>query len=547
MSSGQRYLIGFLFLLVGALARPAAAETGHDGWLRYPRLDAAAVAALGVAPPVTIVALNHGGVADSALGELERGLEGMLGARPRVAASVSTTTAFIVGTADRVRAATPAARVPGELGADGFWLGAVPGADGVSLVVAGASERGMLYGVFALLRKMALHESLAGLDHAEAPWAPQRWTNEWNNLDGSIERGYGGRSIFFADGHVRQDLTRVHEYARLLASVGINGCAVNNVNANPVVLTDAFLPELARLAAAFRPWGVRLAVAVDFGSPKATGGLDTFDPLDPRVAAFWRSRVDRVYAAIPDLGGFVLKADSEGRMGPSEYGRTHADAANVIARALAPHGGVVFYRGFVYDHHMDWRNLKNDRARAAWDNFHGLDGAFDDNVILQIKDGPIDFQAREPVSPLFGALRQDQPGHRAADHPGVHGPAAARLLHRTDVERTCSTSICEAERPGTPVRDLVAGQTFHRPAGGFVGVSNVGDSPPGWATTWRSPTSTASAGSPGIPTLGPEGIAEDWTRLTFGHDPHVVEHCRRHPAQSWPAYEHIPARWACRR
>jgi alpha-glucuronidase len=134
------------------------------------------------------------------------------------------------------------------------------------------------------------------------------------------------------------------------------------------------------------------------------GGLDTFDPRDPRVAAFWKDRFDDIYHAIPDFGGFVLKADSEGRLGPSAYGRTHADAANVVARALAPHGGIVFYRGFVYDHLMDWRNLSNDRARAAVDNFKALDGSFDKNVVLQIKNGPIDFQVREPASPLFGAL-----------------------------------------------------------------------------------------------------------------------------------------------
>ena len=197
-----------------------------------------------------------------------------------------------------------------------------------------------------------------------------------------------------------RDLTKAKEYARLLASIGVNACVVNSVNTNPLVMTDGFLPELARLSEVFRPWGIRMARAVDFSMPKTIGGLDMFDPLAPAVIDFWKTRVDAVYRVVPDLAGFVLKADSEGRLGPSAYGRTHADAANVIARALRPHRGVFFYRGFVYDHHMDWRNLKNDRARAAWDNFHGLDGQFDDNVILQIKHGPIDFQAREPVSPL---------------------------------------------------------------------------------------------------------------------------------------------------
>src|SRR5205085_11796192 len=176
-------------------------------------------------------------------------------------------------------------------------------------------------------------------------------------------------------------------------------------NANARVLASDFIAsDVARIAGALRPWGIQLALSVDFGSPKTLGGLDTFDPLDPRVAAWWKSKVDELYRTVPELAGLVMKADSEGRVGPSAYGRTHADAANVVARALKPHGGLIFYRGFVYDHHMDWNNPKNDRARAAYDNFRPLDGAFDDNAIVQIQQGPIDFQVREPASPLFGAL-----------------------------------------------------------------------------------------------------------------------------------------------
>ena len=174
------------------------------------------------------------------------------------------------------------------------------------------------------------------LDERTTPYAPIRWVNQWDNLDGSIERGYGGRSIFWENGHARADLTRVADYGRLLASLGINGCSINNVNANPRLLAPEMIPEIARIAAALRPWGVRVAIAVDFASPKTLGGLDTFDPLDAGVAAWWKQKADELYRAIPDLAGFVLKADSEGRAGPSTYHRTHADAANVVARALAP-------------------------------------------------------------------------------------------------------------------------------------------------------------------------------------------------------------------
>src|SRR5207247_6113606 len=218
------------------------------------------------------------------------------------------------------------------------------------IVVSGRSDRGVLYGTFALLRRIALQESIDPLDDREQPAASLRWVNEWDNLNGSIERGYGGPSIFFEHEGVAGDLTRVRDYGRLLASVGVNACAVNNVNADARVLGSAFLPQLARLAGAFRPWGVALAVAIDFSSPVKIGGLETFDPLDARVAAFWKSRVDAIYSAIPDFGGFVLKADSEGRLGPSAYGRTHADAADVVARPLAPHHGGLVYRGILYHH-----------------------------------------------------------------------------------------------------------------------------------------------------------------------------------------------------
>ena len=327
-----------------------------------------------------------------------------------------------------------------------------------------------------MLRHLSVAPETPFPEGVQRPSAPLRWVNEWNNLDGSIERGYGGRSIFFDAGDVRQNLTRAGEYARLLASVGINAASINNVNANITVISDPFLPSLARVAAAFRPWGVRLAVAVDFSSPKSLGGLDTFDPLDPRVAEFWKARINAIYRAIPDFAGIVVKADSEGRLGPSAYGRTHADAANVIARALAPHGGVIFYRGFVYDHHMDWRNLKNDRARAAWDNFHDLDGKFDANVVLQIKHGPIDFQAREPVSPLFGALTATNQAIELQVTQEYTGQQR-HVCFLIPMWKEVLDFDLQAKGRGTPVKSLVSGATFKRPTGGFVAVSNVGLSP----------------------------------------------------------------------
>ena len=521
-------------LVVLSSAGSAAAESGADAWLRYPYISDAAVRRQYEFVPGTVAALGDSPVLQAARDELVRGLSSMLG-RQLKAGDAAAASGIVIGVIERIRERFPQLQPPRTPGVDGFWIMSPAAGASRSIVITGHDDRGVLYGTFALLRRVALHQPLAGVNDVETPSAPLRWVNEWNNLDGSIERGYGGRSIFFESGHVAADLARAGGYARLLASVGINACAVNNVNADPAVLTSAFAPDLVRLAGVFRPWGVRLALAVDFSSPQRIGGLDTFDPLDARVAAFWTERADALYRAVPDFAGFVVKADSEGRLGPSAYGRTHADAANVIARALAPHGGVLFYRGFVYDHHMDWRNPANDRARAAYDNFHDLDGRFADNVILQIKHGPIDFQVREPPSPLFAALARTN---------------QAIELQITQEYTGQQRHICflvpmwkEAldfdmrVRGRAPVKALVTGRTFARPLGGFVGVSNVGES-----RNWLG-HDLAVANLYGFgrlawdPDLSPARIADEWTRLTFDHDHRVVDTVAGILLESWPAYE----------
>jgi alpha-glucuronidase len=523
-----------------AMVAPAAAraETGYDAWLRYRPLSADLVRARYAAVPRSVTLLGDTPVLRSARDELVRGLSSMLATAVTTATALPRSSSILLGTVDRVRAVVPGVSMPVDVTADGFWLGTTTTRGQPLIVVAGRNDRGVLYGAFALLQRIARGEDVSKINERQEPAAPIRWVNHWDNLDGTIERGYAGRSIFFENGRVQDDLTRVRDYGRLLASVGINGATINNVNANALAITDGFIPQLARVADTLRPWGIAMSVAIDFSSPRRIGGLDTFDPLDPRVAAFWKDRVDALYGAIPDLGGFVLKADSEGRLGPSAYNRTHADAANVIARALAPHNGVIFYRGFVYNHLMDGRDPKNDRARAAYDNFHALDGAFESNVILQIKHGPIDFQVREPASPLFGALRNTNQAIELQITQEYLGqqrhvcflPPMWKAVLDFDLQAT-STS------PGTPVRELVSGRTFNRPFGGFVGVSNVGRD-----SNWLA-HDLAMANLYGFgrlawnPTSSPRDIATEWTKLTFGLDPQVVETIASILLDSWPAYE----------
>lgn len=519
------------------------AETGYDMWLRYARLDDSALRQVRVTIPAVVAARGDSAIIESARDELIRGIRGTTGRTPRIVSGNGALgrdprePVILIGTLDALRPFSPAIAVGiPSLRPGGYWLRTVSISGNRSIVIAGADDPGVLYGAFALLRKIAMSEPLGVLDEKQSPYAPIRWVNQWDNLDGSIERGYGGRSIFWEAGHVRADLRRVGDYGRMLSSLGINGATIDNVNADERLLSAEFIPQAARIAEALRPWGVHVALSVDFGSPQSLGGLDTFDPLDARVAAWWRARADEVYSAIPDLAGFVLKADSEGRAGPSTYGRTHADAANVVARALKPHGGVLLYRGFVYDHHMDWNNPKNDRARAAYDNFKPLDGQFDSNVVVQIKNGPIDFQVREPVSPLFGALENTNQAMELQITQEYMGQAKHLVFLVPQWKEVLDFDL-HAKSGGTPVKALAAGKTFDRPLGGFVGVANVG-----LDDNWTG-NQLAQANLYGFgrlawnPDLSAQRIVDEWTRLTFGGDPVVLRVVGDLQLRSWPVYE----------
>jgi alpha-glucuronidase len=533
------FLSGILLIpiLVLSCAVQSRAETGYEAWLRYERIDDSPLkGSYDESLPAVVVTLNSSEVVQSAQNELLRGVRGMLGRTLRIETALPDENAILLGTFDEIKKVVPAFDAPTNLAEDGFYLKTISLGGHKLLIVTTPNERGVLYGTFTLLRKMGLHESIASLDEKESPYATIRAINQWDQLNGYIERGYAGRSIFWDNDHVVKDLSRVNDYARLLASLGINGCSINNVNADPRFIESDYLPELKRIADTFRPWGVRLFVCINFGSPKSVGGLNTFDPLDSRVIDFWNKKVEEIYAAIPDFGGFIMKTDSEGELGPSAYGRTHADAANVVARPLKAHGGIVFYRGFVYDSHADWRNLKNDRAKAAYDNFHNLDGQFESNVVLQIKNGPIDFQVREPSSPLFGGLEKTAMAIELQITQEYLGQQR-HVVFEVPMWKTTLDFDMHAKGANTPVKALVAGKVFNNPLGGFVGGANVG-----LDTNWLGhPLAMANLYGFGRlawnPDLSSEQIADEWTKLTFGHDPQVVKVISDIQLDSWRAYE----------
>ncbi|MFC6078288.1 alpha-glucuronidase family glycosyl hydrolase [Microbispora bryophytorum] len=455
------------------------------------------------------------------------------------------------GPHDLVLALTTAEPLPGvagevrpgsAIGAEGYVLAR---RDGVTVVLAD-EPAGLLYGLFHVVRLG--ERAFAGERQAEhhRPAMRRRMLDHWDNVDihpvmGQVERGYAGGSIFWRDGAPRGDLARVRAYGRLLAACGVNAISVNNVNVHATeahLLTDR-LGDVSALADVLRPYGIGVHLSVSFASPVVLGGLATADPLDEDVRKWWAGVTERVYDAIPDFGGYVVKADSEGQPGPFAYGRDHADGANLLAEALAPYGGVVHWRAFVYNHRQDWRDRSTDRARAAYDHFAPLDGRFRDNVILQVKHGPVDFQVREPVSPVIAAM----PATRLAVELQVTQEYTGQQRHvcylppmwrevlgfrpwgpdgpsRPDGPDGPSGPDGSGGTAAVTVADVAGGALGDGDGdgddgGGLVGVSNVGDDP-----YWTGhPLAQANLYAFGrlawAPEMDPAAILDEWIDLTF--------------------------------
>lgn len=303
-----------IFLLLIVLPISAFAESGYDAWLRYtPIADNIRTQYQNL--PKIVVTLNPKQVIESAEEELSRGISGLFGIKLIQTKTFSNESAFILGTIDSIKPLISEKDLPKGLINDGFYVRTLDISGKSCILVTALNENGVLYGTFELLKKFASHQKIDNLNETQNPYSTIRYTNEWNNLDGSIERGFGGKSIFYANNNVVSNLSRANDYARLLASIGINGCAVNNVNANTRVIKPEFLPELKRLGDVFRRWGIRIVISVDFASPKLVGGLETYDPLDSHVIEFWNNKTQEIYSYVPDLAGYVLKADAEGRPG----------------------------------------------------------------------------------------------------------------------------------------------------------------------------------------------------------------------------------------
>ncbi len=507
-----------LYLLaVACCVQPATAQSGYRLWLDYRPLPSPL--ASGYRAELNSLLFPVASATDSvASAELSAALHGLLGQAPAPTDRIHAEGTLVVGTP----ASLPWLRREGldslvaGLGDEGFRLRrlTVQG-KGVCAILAN-TDRGLLYGTYAFIGLLQRGRGIAALDSVARPKVALRLLNHWDNLDRTIERGYAGFSLW--DWHRLPGYRdpRYTDYARANASIGINGTVINSVNTNALSLTDTYLEKTAALAAVFRPYGIKVYLSARFSAPVELGRLPDADPLDPDVQRWWREKVAEIYRLIPDFGGFLVKANSEGQPGPQNYGRSHADGANLLADALKPHGGVVMWRAFVYED-----TEPEDRAKQAYNEFAPLDGRFRDNVIVQVKNGAIDFQPREPFHPLFGAMPRSRlmmEFQLTQEYLGF----ATHLVYLGTLFSETLRADTYGNGANSTVARVIDGSLNGLSPTAIAGVANTGTS-----TNWTGhPFGQANWYAYGRLAWDPDAdaaaIATDWLRSTFGNDDTLV-------------------------
>jgi alpha-glucuronidase len=472
----------------------AKAENGYRLWLRYDPLEGAARERTRRSA-CQIVAAQTSAVERSAVEELQRGLGGLLGTSVPTAQQVTCEGAIVLRR-------EPSA----STGREGFALRSEQVNGRRATIIAGQDDHGLLYGAFALLRRLQTGQSLERIDVTERPQVALRMLNHWDNLDRHVERGYAGLSLWDWQKLPLWKDPRVVDYARANASIGINATVLNNVNSNAEILTPGWLAKVRAVADQLRPWGIRVYLSARFSAPREIGKLPTADPLDPAVRRWWEAKTDEIYNAIPDFGGFLVKANSEGQPGPQDYGRSHAEGANMLAEALAPHGGTVLWRAFVYAPSAE------DRTKQGYAEFRSLNGKFARNVVVQVKNGPLDFQPREPFHPLFGAMPRTRVALEVqltkeylgfATHLAYLGPMWSEVLQARTYR----------PRASSRVRDGIVA---------IAGVANVGTDL-NWSGSHFDQANWYAFGRLAWnPDADAGAIAEEWTRMTWGNAPRTV-------------------------
>lgn len=496
----------------------AQADDGYRLWLRYDLLPAQRINSYRQRVTSAVVTGNSATL-DAIRRELVNGCTGLLGNPVPVASDVDRDGAVVIGTPQssaliaRLRWESQLAR----LGPEGFRIRSFKlGAHSVT-VIASQGESGALYGTFHFLRLLQTLQPIDRLNVTEKPRVQLRMLDHWDNLDGSIERGYAGRSLWNWSALPGTIDPRLRDYARANASIGINGSVLNSVNANSQFLSHEYLQKVAAIADVFRPYGVSVYLSPRFSAPIELGGLKTADPIDPRVIEWWKKKADEIYALIPDFGGFLVKANSEGQPGPRTYNRTHLEGANMLAAALAPHNGVVIWRAFVYDMKPGY-----DRAGAAYEQLQPFDGRFAPNVLLQVKNGPIDFQPREPFHPLFGAMPRTQvmPEFQITqEYLGFSN----HLVFLASMWREVLDSDTYAKGRGSTVTKVADGSLYSQRLTGIAGVANTGSDRNWTGHDFLQANWYAFGRLAWNPDLPSRQIAEEWIKMTLTHDAKATE------------------------
>ena len=509
MISLQRIImkkIAFCFLVVFINLFVVHAEDGHQLWLRFDKSAEDAHLFNGLVGDNNILAVN----------EFQEAWKPLTGSN-LPATKILTDKVLVIGTSkNRTIKSFGFEKTLKSLGYEGYILKSVKKKNKTYTVVAGNSDAGLLYGVYHLLRLIQTNQFDENLNILEKPAYNHRLLNHWDNLDRTVERGYAGYSIWMWDELPAVVSPRYKEYARANASIGINGTVLNNVNASPEILSAEYLEKVKAIAAEIRPYNIKVYLSINFSSPKELGGLKDSDPMNPEVQKWWKEKAKEIYAMIPDFGGFLVKANSEGLPGPMDYGRTHVDGANMLADAVKPYGGIIMWRAFVYNPDGD------DRAKQAYKEFKQFDGKFRDNVIVQLKNGPVDFQPREPFSPLFGAMVKT-PVMPEFQITQEYLGFSNHIAYLAPMWKECLDSDTYCKGEGSTVAKTTDGSIYNQKITAIAGVANIGEDRNWCGNHFAQANWYAFGRLAWNHRLTSEEIADEWLKMTFSKDGNFVE------------------------
>lgn len=489
----------------------AFGEDGYEAWLRYKKIENMDVLNTYKSTVQNITSNGNGETMSIATRELKTAINAMLGVSISENSEIKNNSIILGIGADKRLAQYDINHT--KLGDEGYIIKTT---NDKNILIIANSEIGVLYGTYHFLRLMQTQADITNLNITEIPLIKHRLLNHWDNLDGHVERGYAGQSLWRWHELPEVIQTRYIDYARYNASIGINGTALTNVNSNALILTPEYLEKIKALADVFRPYGIKVYLTARFNAPMELDGFETADPQNEKVIEWWNNKVKEIYSFIPDFGGFLVKANSEGQPGPREYGRSHAEGANLLARALKPYKGIVMWRAFVYSNEEP-----EDRAKQAYNEFMPLDGIFEDNVLVQTKNGAIDFQPREPFHPLFGAMKQT-PLMMEFQITQEYLGQGLHLCYLAPLFKECLNSDTYAKGKGSYVSKAIDGSLHGNKLTGIAGVSNIG-SDRNWTghpfgqSNWYAYGRLAWNHE-----LTSEEIADEWIKQTYGVNSKII-------------------------